>query len=282
MGLTLGYVTATIKGPTWVSEAVLTAKGSDFNTPGISSLGMLGGMVANQLNIANNPGLDKIELILDSKKFNAEVIYKYNLLPLIYKNSWPDVYKKVFDTTKASWNQNFVEPNLLKIGKFVKNNYLKKESNKNNTMFISFESHDSLFSDTLLSIYLTYLNHYLQTSVQEEAHKNVRFLEDQLIIISDPLLREKLQSMIASELEKTMLVSDEAFKIIDPKLTTKRFKEKLLYPLLFAFCFMFLSSFTSILLYTLYTKFKSSADEEWIEKIKKESGFYWLFRLKRK
>ena len=82
LGLVLGYGAAIIKGPSYVAEAVIAAKESNnSSTPNLSGLGMLGGMVAGQLNISQNPGLDKIDLILDSKKFNAELIEKYNLLP---------------------------------------------------------------------------------------------------------------------------------------------------------------------------------------------------------
>ena len=101
LGLVLGYVAAIKKGPTWISEAVISSKESDNQkTPNLSGLGAFGGMVASQLNIAGSPGLDKIDLILDSRKFNAEVIEKYNLLPLIYKVSWPKTYKVFFDTVK--------------------------------------------------------------------------------------------------------------------------------------------------------------------------------------
>lgn len=281
LGLILGYTAAVIKGPTWVSEAVISAKESDnSSSSSLSGLGMLGGMVASQLNIAGNPGLDKIELILDSRKFNSEVIDSFGLLPLIYKNSWPKVYRESYDSVKNSWSEKFVMPNLLKTGRHLKDNYLVKMINKNRTMNLSFESKDSLFSDTLLFSYLSYLNYYIQTSVQNEAHENVKYLENQLITISDPLLREKLQSMIASELEKTMLVSGEAFKIIDPKLISRRFKEKLLYPLLAASGFLFVSSFLVIFSYILTSKLKSKEDKEWIEKVKNELGLKWLTKTR--
>jgi|SRR5690554_1439870 len=274
LGLVLGYVAAIKKGPTWISEAVISSKESDNQkTPNLSGLGAFGGMVASQLNIAGSPGLDKIDLILDSRKFNAEVIEKYNLLPLIYKVSWPKTYKVFFDTVKNEWASDFVKPNLLRVGGHVKKEYLKKETSKNNTMTIQFESSDSLFSDSLLGLYLIYLNDYIKKSVQTDANENVKYLETQLITASDPLLREKLQGMIANEMEKTMLVSKEAFKIVDPKLTLKSYKEKKLFPVIFSLGMIVMISLLLIIKHALVNIQKTDDDRKLIADIKKEFKF---------
>ncbi len=77
LGIIAGDVIALIKGPTWISEVIIAPKESNMQTtPNLSGLGAFGGIVASQLNITGNPGLDKIELILDSRKFHAEVIEK--------------------------------------------------------------------------------------------------------------------------------------------------------------------------------------------------------------
>ena len=248
LGLILGFATAFIKGPTYVAEAVIAAKESNNTTStALSSLGMLGGVVASQLNISQNPGLDKIELILDSKKFNAELIEKYNLLPEIFKNTWPKDYKKWFDTISYTWNDSFPEPNLLSIGKTVKSKFLTKEITKNGVMTVSIKSHDSTFTDTLIASYLDYLNLFIKTTVQAEAKANVSYLDSQLITITDPLLREKVQNMIASEMEKAMIVSKEAYKLIDPPLRNRQFKEKIIFPLVSSFGFSLLITILLVL-----------------------------------
>jgi hypothetical protein len=270
-GLAFGYALALIKGPTWTSEAVIIAKESDTQkSPNISGFGAFGGIVASQLNIADNPGLDKIEIILDSKKFYSEVIKKYNLLPLIYKYSQPKKYREFYDTTKQEWSETFTKPNLLNVGNYLKGTYLQKEVKKNKTMLLSFQSGDSVFSDTLLSVTLTYLNSYIKNTVHKDAEDNVSYLENKLITISDPLLREKLQGMIASEMEKAMLVSNEAFRIIDPILTRKQYLEKKLYPLVFSFGFFFLSIVIFLVYHATVNNIKSEEDQNWIRKIKNE------------
>ncbi|NLG18029.1 MAG: hypothetical protein GX556_11920 [Fibrobacter sp.] len=276
LGLVLGYAAAIKKGPVYISEAIIAAKESDdIGAPNLSGLGAIGGFMASQLNIAGNPGLDKIELILNSKKFSAELISKHNLLPIIYKNAKPKEYYMFYDTLKNNWSETFVSPNSLWLGEFVRKTYLKKESLKNKTMILSIESSDSLFSDTMLTSYLDYLNSFIQTSVQSEARENVSYLENQLITISDPLLREKLQSMIATELEKSMLVSKEAFKIVDPKYTTKNFSAARLYPLIFSFGLVSITILIVIIQYAFISGQKTEEDKELIRRIKRE-----LFRIR--
>ncbi len=270
LGLVVGYVAAIIKGPTYIAEAEIAAKEDENkSTPNLSSFGAFSGIVASQLNIGGNPGLDKIDLILGSRKFSAEMIEKYNLFTPVMKNSSPKTYNKMFDTVRNEWKKEFKKPNLLIVGAGVKVKFLKKEINKNNTMTLKIESKDSTFSDTLLSKYLQYLNIYIQTSVRSEARENVSYLENQLITISDPLLREKLQSKIANELEKEMVVSKDAFKIIDPPFRNINFKAKKLYMMIFGAGFTFLFVIYIIIIKALNGAIKTKEDIELINKIKK-------------
>jgi len=268
-GLVLGYVAAMIKGPMYVAEAVIAAKENESQkTPNLSSLGAFSGLVASQLNISGSPGLDKIDLILGSRKFSAELIEKYNLLPSIIKLQSPKVYREFYDTVKNEWKSEFKEPNLLMVGGGLCGGFLKKETNKNGTMTIKVESKDSTFSDTLLSKYLQYLNVFIQTAVLTDAKENVSYLEKQLMTVADPLLREKLQTMIASELEKEMLVSKEAFKMVDPPIRTFQFKQKKLFPLVFGVGFSFVVVLILIVLHALSSGQKTDEDKVLIKIIR--------------
>ncbi len=269
-GLVLGYGLALKMGPRYVAEAVIAAKENENSkTPNLSSFGAFSGLVASQLNISANPGLDKIDLILGSRKFNAEMIEKYDLLPMITKVQSPKVYAKWFDTTKNDWNDSFVKPNLLLVGAGLNSGLLKKEINKNNTMTIKIESKDSTFSDTLLAKYLEYLNVYIKENVLSEAQENVSYLEKQLMTVADPLLREKLQTLIANELEKQMVVSKEAFRVVDPAIRTFQFKQKKLFPMVFGVGLSFVVILVVIVLHALSSGQKTEEDILLIKKIKK-------------
>jgi uncharacterized protein involved in exopolysaccharide biosynthesis len=269
IGLIAGYGLALKKGPRFISEAVIAAKESESQkTPNLSSFGAFSGLVASQLNISANPGLDKIDLILGSRKFNAELIEKYDLLPMIYKEAMPKVYPMLYDTVKHEWKSDFKKPVMLGMGGMIKGMFLKKEI-KTGLMTIKIESKDSTFSDTLLSKYLQYLNSYIQDNVQSDAKENVAYLEKQLVTIADPLLREKIQGLIANELEKAMLVSKEAFRIVDPPFKYSQFKQKKLFPMVFGAGLFFMTTMLVVFGHAFASGQKTDEDRELIKKIRK-------------
>ena len=148
LGLVGGYVTALILGPKYVSDAVIAPRESEsIKTPDVSGLGMFGGMVMSQLKIGGNASLDKIELILDSRSFNAELVEKKELLPLAYPEFW--------DSANNKWVGGFEVPKFVSVGGYIKGEFLDKEINKNGTMTISIENEDSLFSYKL-QVYRSY------------------------------------------------------------------------------------------------------------------------------
>jgi LPS O-antigen subunit length determinant protein (WzzB/FepE family) len=269
IGIIAGNLLAIKKGPRFISEAVIAAKESESQkAPNLASFGAFSSLVASQLNISANPGLDKIDLILGSRKFNAELIEKYDLLPMIYKETVPKVYNKEYDTLKNVWKPSFKKPVMLGMGGMIKEKFLKKEI-KTGLMTIKIESKDSTFSDTLLSKYLQYLNSYIQDNVQSDAKENVTYLEKQLTTIADPLLREKLQGLIANELEKSMLVSKEAFRIIDPPYKYSQFKQKKLFPMVFGAGLFFMTTVLIVFSHAFASSQKTNEDRELIRMIRK-------------
>ena len=146
---------------------------------------------------------------------------------------------------------------------------------KNKTMTIKIEHEDSLTSYKLLTAYLEYLDAFIREDVQRDAKENRDYLENQLIGVTDPLLRTKIQELIAKEVEKMMVVSKEAFKIIDPVYTYKSFKEKKLFPLIFAFGLFFLTVLIVVFKHAFISGGKTEGDKRLIENIKKE-----MFRIK--
>jgi len=270
LGLIAGYVAALVKGPTWVAEVMIAPHETESQkTPSLAGLGALGGLVASQLNFGGNASLDKIDLILDSREFGAKLIDHYSLLPTIYKYQWPKVYQKSWDFSQNTWKADFVQPKPLDMGSFIKSK-IKKTTNKNNTMTLDIKSHDSTFSINLANNYIEYLNEFIKSNVQTDARENVSYFEKQLVSISDPLLREKIQGLIANEIEKEMVVSKEAFRVVDPVYLSKTFKEKKLYPLVFGFGMFFMTCLAFVFGQAFSSAEKTEEDKLLINKIKKE------------
>lgn len=271
LGMGIGYIAAKLKGPRWVAEVIIAPKEIETQiSPNLSSFGAFGGLVASQLNIGGNASLDKIDQLLDSRDFNARMIKRYNLLSQIYRIKWPEIYAQEWDSTAGAWKPTFRSPELLAMGEVLKGGFLKKNTESNNTMNIKVRSCDSTFSLLLARYYIQFLDEDIKTSTRNDARENVDFLEKQLITISDPLLREKLQSSIADEIEKTMVVSKEAFKIVDPVFLSQHYREIRLYPFLFGFGVFFLTIFVLILVQAFSSVRRTEEDLQLIKKIKKE------------
>jgi LPS O-antigen subunit length determinant protein (WzzB/FepE family) len=274
LGIILGYGAAKMKGPRWVAEVLIAPKEAESQkTPSFAGLGALGGLVASQLNMGGNASLDKIDLILDSREFNARFVESFNLTPHIYKDKWPKVYKKYWDPAQQNWKPEFVKPKFLEMGSIVKVTYLKKVLNKNNTMTVKIRSKDSTFTINYANNYISYLDKYIKSNVQNDAKENVMYLEKQLNNIADPLFREKIQELIANEIEKQMVVSKEAFRIIDQVYLYKEFKEKKLFPLIFGFGLFFLVCLILVFMQAISSADKTDEDKRLIEKIKAEIFF---------
>jgi hypothetical protein len=103
--------------------------------------------------------------------------------------------------------------------------------------------------------YLDFLDLYIRTNVQTEANENVAYLNTRLDSIADPLLREKVLGIIATEFEKAMVMSKKAFKVLDSPYRTYEFKQRKLFPMVFGAGVFFWSLLTVVLLHA----FSSSA-----------------------
>ena len=281
IGLVGGYAAARVKGPTYIADAVVMAKESDKQAPALGALGALGNLAAAQLNLAGNPGLEKIEIQLDSRQFKAELIEKYGLLDDVYKYGMPRAYRKFYDTAAGRWieSEKFPRPEPAKAaGLFSKKFFGKDADTKRGTLTLYVRSPDSLFTCKVIEGSLEYLNSYIQASVQKDAKDNVDFLEKQLITIADPLLREKLQGMIALEIEKAMIISKEAFKVIDKPLCVKKYRERIMYPAAAALAMFMVSSAGVIFMYYVAGGGNVNGESRrWVGLIKKELLKFFVF-----
>jgi hypothetical protein len=264
VGLVAGYIAAKIAGPEWTATAIIAPREAESggSMPSMSGLGMFGSMVASQLNLGGNASLEKIDLVLDSKKFNAELVQKFNLLPLVYAKQW--------DSTSHAWKKDFVAPNPLATGAAVKGKFLKKKLESNKTMSLTVSSKDSATTTTFINAYLEYLDEYLRTSVQKDANENREYLEKQLLIVTDPLLRSKIQELIAREVEKMMVVSKEAFSVVDPPLVTFSFKKKKLFPMVFGAGFFFMSILVAVFGHAFSSAAYTGEDRKLLDNLRRE------------
>ena len=271
-GLVLGFIVALIMGPTWMAEAVIAPKETESpNASSLTELGALGGLVASQLNLGGNASLDKIDLILESRDFGAKLIDKYSFLPVIYRYQWPRLFRKYWDPSHNNWKPTFDQPRPLDMGSYIKTKYLKKvKDSKMNTLVVKVQSKDSAFTINLATMYVDYLNDYIKADIQNDARENVAYLDTQLVKVMDPLLREKILGLIANEIEKEMVVSKEAFKVVDPVYLVKNSKAIKLYPIAFGACLFLITAAILFILPAFSSAAKNDQDKLLLTNIKKE------------
>lgn len=231
----VGLLIAWLHGPRFVSEALIAPVEREQGGFQVPTLGALSGLrLPTLLAGAQHNSVDQIELVLTSREFGETLVERYALLPALVRMRSPREYRKWYDEEANVWREGFAPPRRLEMGEYLREEVLEAEIRENNTIHIAVVTPDSTFSDSLMSYYLVYLNEYIRKTVQEEARQNVEYLYERLDGVSDPLVREKLQEMIASEVEREMLVARGAFNVVESGYRKTRWAELITYPIGFA------------------------------------------------
>lgn len=199
------------------SEATISLrpeeKGASFALPG--ALGGLGAMVAGEFGFGGGGTLEKLEVLLKSRALSARVIEKHDLMPVLFPKKW--------DAVKKAWISKGPEdkPPTLQDGiKIINKSLLKvNRDKKNNTIAVLFEHPDPETAKNIVNNYLSELSETLREEVLKDSKDNRHFFNEQLEKTSDALLREKIYTLLAREIEKeTFALAQKyyGFVILDP------------------------------------------------------------------
>jgi len=204
------------------------------------------------------PGLSSASEIVNLLKSNIlreKVIDEFNLLPVLFHEKWDEEKKDWKKWAKKGFSLN---PYMLirKLVGMVKpatrnpkskvqndgiptawdgirmfNSIVKVNHNaKDNTISISVEFYDPETAAKMVEYFLTALTDHMSSEAKRVAMTNRKYLEEQLEKTSDPLIKQKIYNLIATQIETSMMSEVKenfAFKIIDPpKAPDKRIKPK--------------------------------------------------------
>jgi len=212
VGFLFGLFYLLITPKIYYSEAVLSLKSSKndgFTSSQLMQLGGIGGAVASQLGMGN-VNASKFEILAKGRLVPEDVIREHDLLPLLYPDYWNASLRK--------WKDNIKPPSILSgIGKLRQ---MVKYTNKDGVIYFGINGPEPELTQQIVVYYLSALNKRIQDGVKREANLNRQYLEQQADSTQDPLLREKIQHMIASEIEKSMLVSTESFELLEPPIVS--------------------------------------------------------------
>ena len=176
------------------SEATITlrSEGKNSSNP-LAGLGGIGGIMAGQLLLGGGGTLEKLDVVLQSRTLTTRVINKYNLMPVIFSENW-DTDKKIWDTDppptlQDSWN---IMKGMLKV----------KSDSTNNTIKVGIEHENPVTAKKFVEYYLTELSETLREEVLHDSAENMHFFKAQLNETNDTLMKEKIYSMLAKEIER--------------------------------------------------------------------------------
>ena len=227
----IGLLYASLAEPVYYSEATIalkeSGKGNDASRI-FSQFGGAGGAFASQLGVGNT-NLIKITIILQSEELAESVIVKKNLMPLLYRKAW--------DSNQHTWKtKDPKKAPTLRMGALLLGKRLLQVNadEKKGILRLGVSFFSPSLAKEVVDGYLAELNNRIRLNTTNDADSNRLYLERQLNNISDPVLIEKIQNLISTEIEKSMLMSSRAFEVLENPLVplNKSYPKRSLYVIL--------------------------------------------------
>jgi uncharacterized protein involved in exopolysaccharide biosynthesis len=190
----------------------------------------------------------EIVSLLRSNILTEKVIKKHNLLTIFFKK---DDLEKMMESSKT-WNGI----------RYLKAIYQVDPKLKEGVIELSAEFKNPKISADIINYILTELTDYMSGEAKKTAETNRKYLESLIDKNMDPLIQNKIYSLIAQQIEMSMMAEVKqnfAFRILDPpKVPDMHIKPKILNNIMLS---LFLSLTTGI-----FTAFFI----EYIENIKRQ------------
>lgn len=211
VSLTVSYAFF-IATPYYTSSIVISPREAEGPSSAdiLSKLGGLGSMVGATLGVGGASNMDKTVLVMQSGDFIGDFIEKYQILPILFPNEW--------DSTTSQWIETDPEaqPNLLRgIVKFNEDVLVIIKDPTAGVMTISITIQGEGRSKKWVDLFLAETNAYLKQSILTKSARNQKFLRQRMSRTHSPIILEKIQSLLAYEIEKEMLADDLSFDIIE-------------------------------------------------------------------
>lgn len=199
----LGIIYSLLASPLYQSEAIILPKERDQS--GMGALARFGGQIPG----LQNTVLSKFEIILKSRDLALRILDKHDLMPKLYPDLW--------DTVLNDWKPELAEeiPAARLAADELRNRISVASNSKNGTLTLLSSAGDSVFAKELLDIYMHELNSRIRHDIMSSAESDREYLQAELNNVTDPILREKMQGIIAYQFERAMLVSTQAFEVLE-------------------------------------------------------------------
>ncbi|NOZ68750.1 MAG: hypothetical protein GXP46_05800 [Deferribacteres bacterium] len=183
--------------------------------------------LAMKFGISTTPAANVSEIVrlLKSNILMERVIKRYNLLPVFFKK---DALQKMPEKSRI-WNGI----------RYLKNIFTVKHNQREGIIELSAEFTDPKTAADIINYMLTELTDYMSGEARRVAETNRKYLESLINKNTDPLISQKIYSLIAKQIEMSMMaeVKDNfAFKILDPpKAPDRKIRPKIKKDILLSF-----------------------------------------------
>lgn len=174
--------------------------------------------LAAQFGIAAPAPASVTELVnlLNSNILREKIIKRHNLLAVFFEK---DSLNKKSDNERVWAGLRFFH-SAMKV------NFKQKD----NIIELSMQFKDPKMATEMVNHTISELTDYMSSEAKRVAETNKKYLESQIDKISDPFIKTKIYSLIAQQIEQSMMAEVKenfAFKVIDPpKVPDQRIKQK--------------------------------------------------------
>lgn len=234
------------------SNAVITPVETKGGAGGgmAAALAAMGGGLGGMIALPESATSSEIVLLLNSNILREKIIKEYNLLPVLFSKQWDEenkTWKKGgFSLNPLTWISKLIAlikpadkkavkkepgvPDMWDGLRALKDLVQIKSNVKEKSITISAQFDDPEIAASLAGYFVAALNDHMSKEARRVAAINKKYLEEQLPLNSDPLIKQKIYTMIAQQVETAMMAEVKenfSFKVIDPPLVPdKKIKPK--------------------------------------------------------
>jgi len=165
----------------------------------------------------------EIKARLSSRMLYARIIQKYSLLPLLFPDKW--------DPRKHCWKNPENHPTIEDGIRSLRQSLVHVSvDRKTESITISVDFPDPQVASRLVQYILKELREIMARDAEARAERTLRELERTLPRVADPLIQQKIYTLMAQQIETISLAKATesfAFKVIDPpRVPDKKYKPK--------------------------------------------------------
>jgi hypothetical protein len=194
----IGVGVAYIVPPVYQSNATIRPR--EAAQPSLLGLGNLTGQAGAQLT--------KLEGSFKSRDLALDVLDAHpEFLGWLYPEEW--------DSVAGRWKANEKPPSRLKQAGALQNRLVVRSSIREGTLAAQVKMNDPVRAQILLATYLERLNYLMRQVEKQDADSNRAFMERELMSTEDPTLRMKMQNLISTEIDRSYLVRNRAFEVVE-------------------------------------------------------------------